>query len=95
MQSDIAFALTTEEVPFEREVAFGPRDRIDFLVGTVGVECKVAGSANQVMRQLSRYAESDRITELVLVTSKASHRQLNNSEMMGKIIRVRYIWGIG
>ena len=71
VQDDIASCLTSAGTTFEREVELGPTDRIDFMIGTVGLEVKVQGSANQVLRQLQRYAQSPRVTELVLFTMRA------------------------
>ncbi|HEX9640973.1 MAG TPA: hypothetical protein VGB13_06645 [Candidatus Krumholzibacteria bacterium] len=70
LQEEIAAVLSAECIGFEREVVLTPTDRIDFLVGTVGVEIKVKGSAHAVARQLLRYAEHERITELVLFTTR-------------------------
>ena len=71
LQRAIVQVLTNEGIPFEREVKLGPKDRIDFMLpGGVGIELKVKGSATNVARQLQRYAKSDRITALVLVTSR-------------------------
>ncbi len=51
-----------------------PADRIDFLLpGGVGIEVKVDGQPAAVWRQLVRYAASDRVTELLLVTTRAKH----------------------
>jgi hypothetical protein len=47
-----------------------PDSRIDYLIGRTGLELKTEGSVHEVMRQLRRYAESSRIDELVLLTSK-------------------------
>lgn len=46
-------------------------DRIDFYLpeSRVGIECKVKGEVDAIMRQLSRYAASPKISHLVLVTS--------------------------
>ena len=44
-------------------------DRIDFLVGRVGVEVKIGQPRRQILRQLERYAGSDRLDELLLVSS--------------------------
>lgn len=75
----------------EREVRLAPRDRIDLLVGRVGVECKVAGNAESVLRQLRRYAESDRIDALILVTSRAAHSRMP-ATVGGKPLHVVRTW---
>lgn len=90
MQACLATVFEEEAIEFAREVSLGKRDRIDFLVGSVGVECKVSGSDTEVLRQLGRYAECDRIGELLLVTSKASHRSLHGIEIVGKRISVHW-----
>lgn len=74
LQRGIAAALADAGVGAEREVRLTPRDRIDLLAGRVGVEVKVAGLARDVERQLARYAASDRVDALVLVTTRAGHR---------------------
>lgn len=61
-------ALESDGIICEAEVRLTPKDRIDLLAGTVGIEVKVAGSRRDVARQLERYAASDRIEALVLAT---------------------------
>jgi hypothetical protein len=75
MQDAVESALRAEQFAFRREVTRGT-DRIDFVVGSVGVELKVKGSAAEVLRQLERYAAWPDLTGLVLVTSKGAHRAL-------------------
>lgn len=70
-----------------REAILDARCRIDFLVDGVGIECKVAGSRAEVLRQLTRYADFDEIEALVLVTCIASHTRLPD-EIDGKKLRV-------
>lgn len=70
LQAGIAEVLRTAQIPFEREVTIGARDRIDFLVDGVGVEVKINGSADNLIRQLSRYAQAAVITELLVVSSR-------------------------
>lgn len=70
-QIDVAKLLTAAGVTFEREVILSSRDRIDFLAGDVGIECKVKGSVGDVAQQLIRYSQHDRIQSLVLVTGRA------------------------
>ena len=76
LQRGIAMLLEREKVAFEREVVLGPHDRIDFLVSDVGVEVKVDGTFNEVVRQVQRYLEYDRIGTVVLVTTRNKHRDI-------------------
>jgi hypothetical protein len=74
------------------EVRLTPRDRIDFLVGRVGVEAKVAMSPDAVLRQLARYAEHPDVDDLLLVTTKATHRGLP-TVVGGKPLQVLFLAG--
>ncbi len=76
LQAGLADALTAAGLVFEREVALGPRDRIDFVVDRVGIEVKIDGAPAVVLRQLLRYAHSDRVDHLILVTTRRTHRTL-------------------
>lgn len=93
LQAGIALALESEELPVAREVELFPGSRIDFLVGRVGVEVKVDGSLGAVTRQLHRYAESDRVDALVLVSSRNRHARQPGS-MSGKPLRVVILGGM-
>jgi len=70
LQEGISQALDQEGVDYEREVRLSPQDRIDFLIGDVGIEVKIKGSITSVVQQLQRYAKSDRIQSLILVTGR-------------------------
>lgn len=93
-QDGIADLLALRGFRFEREVRLNDRDRIDFLVGRVGIEIKVKGSWTDAVRQLQRYAASDRIDELVLITTRLSHAKLI-SEIGGKPLTIKWVgaWG--
>lgn len=79
MQQAVGQVLRDAGVPFEPERRLAPRDRIDFLLGSgIGIETKIGGSYIEVASQLLRYAESPLVTGLILVTNRASHRQLDN-----------------
>ena len=55
----------------EREVQLSPRDRIDFIVdGDIGIEVKIKGRVGETVEQLTRYAASERIGELILFTTR-------------------------
>jgi molybdopterin-biosynthesis enzyme MoeA-like protein len=73
----------------KREMELTPQNRIDFLIERIGVEVKVDGSTMAVTRQLLRYAESDLIDQLLLVTTKAKHRAIR--PMLGQK-PVRVVW---
>lgn len=45
-------------------------ERIDFMVGRVGIELKVDGGSAEVLRQLDRYAASPDVDALVLISSR-------------------------
>ncbi len=71
MQDGIAQALTAAVITHEREFILSTNDRIDFMAGDIGIECKVDGSAVPVARQLFRYLAQPRVAGLILVTSRA------------------------
>ena len=74
LQTAVRTALQHTAISFEEQVEITPGvSRIDFLVGAVGIELKVDGSTNAVIRQLHRYADSPRVSELLLVTTRAKH----------------------
>ena len=66
----IAAALCENDIHARVEVRLSDRDRIDVLAGSVGVEIKTAYTRREIMRQLKRYSEHDRIEALVLATAK-------------------------
>ncbi len=90
LQDGIAQVLESEGIAFEREVALTRSSRIDFMVGTVGLEVKIKGPVTAVLRQLYRYACSAETTRLVLVTTRAQHRRLPDM-LCGKPVTVVYL----
>lgn len=59
-----------------REVTLSAGGRIDFMVGSIGIEVKIAGSGLSVARQLQGYAQSSELTELILVTTLRRHHAI-------------------
>lgn len=80
--------LTKNQIAHSREVFLSDTDRIDFVVGRVGVELKTKGAANAIVRQLSRYAQSASLDSLVLVTTRHQHTRGMPRELSGKPVRV-------
>jgi hypothetical protein len=68
LQAAIEIVLLDNGFTFTRE-ALVAGGIIDFLAGAVGIEVKIKGPAREVLRQLTRYAEDDRIEHLVLVAA--------------------------
>jgi hypothetical protein len=93
LQQGLAAAFATTGLPVEREVRITPKDRLDFLVGRTAVEVKVAGQPESVLRQLQRYAASDRVDDLILITTRARHCSLP-AVVGGKRLTVLRIGGV-
>ena len=90
LQASLMRVLQESGVGFEREVRISDKDRIDFVVGKVGIEAKIKFSASDVTRQLHRYAQSDAIEELLLVTTRSKHLKVP-AQMSGKPVSVCYV----
>ena len=77
LQQQMWVLLTSSGLNVNREYRLSQRDRVDFMVtaetGNVAVECKIKGASNSIVSQLSRYAESSEVSEIILVTSKRIH----------------------
>lgn len=86
VQAAISERLTAAGVDHEREVRLSPRDVIDFVcVGRVGIEVKIKGGRRAILRQVERYAASDQLVAIVVVTAVAIGLPL---EIAGKPISV-------
>lgn len=96
LQFGIAQALESLKIANEPEFRLTAADRVDFLVeGGIGIEVKTMDSRggaglSAVTRQLWRYAKSDKINALILVTSRSKHRDLPK-EILGKPLYVVYL----
>lgn len=87
LQEGLAGALTDAGFAVEREVRLNRWDRIDLMVGRVGVEVKVAGRAADLARQVERYLQSDQLDGLVVVSSRVGHVGVHG-EFAGKPVSV-------
>lgn len=75
LQEALDDALRAADVTASREFKlYGDAGRIDFLtLEGVGIEVKIKGAWADVVRQLTRYANSPEVTRLILVTTKTEH----------------------
>ncbi len=94
MQAGIAIALKEASIEHSREAKL-KSGTIDFAVGKIGLECKIASRVMVVAEQLARYAEDPQFEELLLVTTVANHRKLDGTVLQGKPISVYWISPFG
>jgi hypothetical protein len=80
-----------ETVPVRRDVKIG-KDRIDFVVGSIGIEVKIGGTLSALTRQIHRYIQDETLHGLLVVTTKSGHRQMPEA-INGKPVRVLYLMG--
>lgn len=87
--------LEAAGIPFLHEVSLAPRCRIDLVCGQVGLEIKRGhAQRRRVLEQLKRYAASEEITCLILVTE---HTLNLPPEIAGKTVHevcLARLWGI-
>ena len=69
----IRAALERDGIEAQSEVRLSPKERIDLMAGSVGIEVKVGHSRRAILAQLERYAALPEIAALVLATGTAGH----------------------
>lgn len=91
----VAEALAAAGLAYVHEYRLGPRSRIDFLVGRVGVEIKKGRPASSdLAKQLRRYLASDALDGAVVVTQRATALP---GEILGKpvmLVSLNRLWGV-
>jgi hypothetical protein len=93
LQQGLSQLFTEAGIDAKPETHLSRRERPDFLIGTVAIEVKVKGSPADVRRQLARYAAHDTVTDVVLVTRCARHRELHG-QLGGKPVHVVWLSGV-
>lgn len=96
LQQKIAEQLTFANIDFKKEYVLGPRNRVDFMIdGGIAIEVK-KGKPNkqQVIRQIERYTEFQKVTAVILVveTSLNIPKKINNKECVS--FGLNKLWGI-
>ncbi len=97
LHQGMMIALTAAGIPVDdshHEVSLTAADRIDFLLaGGLGIEVKVSGQTSAVWRQLHRYATHERVSGLILVTTRTPHAVGAPVELNGKPVAVLVLRG--
>ena len=91
----IAQALSAAELAFEHEYKLGPRRRINFRVGRVGIEVKKGRPASAALAdQLRRYLESDALDGVIVVTQRVTAVPGTLCGKPVKLISLNRLWGV-
>lgn len=91
----VADALDAAGLPYEHEYKLGLRRRIDFRVGTIGIEVKKGRPASsELTGQLRRYLESDALDAVIVVTQRvtALPRTINGKPV--RLVSLNRLWGV-
>lgn len=70
MQHALAKTLTDAGVNYVREWDAKPYGRVDFYCDGIAIELKIKGAKAAIRRQLRRYAEHQKITSVILLTTR-------------------------
>ena len=91
----VARALTEAGLEFEHEYRLGPRRRIDFRVGRIGIEVKKGRPVSaQLREQLARYLESDALDAVIVVTQRVTRLPERIDGKPVYIISLNRLWGV-
>lgn len=88
LQAGLALILREHGIRYEAEVRISLKDRLDFLIkGGIAIETKIGGSLNRLTQQVHRYAQSDQVKAIIVLSPRAKHARLP-AEINGKPVFV-------
>lgn len=91
----VARALSDAGLNFEHEYRLGPRRRIDFRVGRVGIEVKKGHPASsELTRQLRKYLESDALDGVIVVAQRATALPETLCGKPVRLVSLNRLWGV-
>lgn len=95
IHAQVASALGAAGLSFEHEFKLGPRCRIDFVVGRVGIEVKKGRPAtSELTKQLRRYLESDALDAVIVVTQRVTRLPKTIGGKPVFLISLNRLWGV-
>ena len=95
IHAQVASALGAARLPFEHEYKLGPRCRIDFRVGRVGIEVKKGRPASSdLAKQLGRYLASDELDAVIVVTQRVTRVPESIGGKPVYLISLNRLWGV-
>ncbi len=91
----VAAALDTAGLVYEHEYRLGPRRRVDFRVGRIGIEVKKGRPASPALReQLQKYLESGALDGMIVVTQRATRVPETLCGKPVMLISLNRLWGV-
>ena len=91
----IAEALAAAGLEYEHEYRLGPRRRIDFRVGRIGIEVKKGRPASSALAaQLRKYLESDELDAVIVVTQRVTRVPNAIDGKPVVLISLNRLWGV-
>ena len=91
----VARALTDAGLAYEHEFRLGPRRRIDFRVGRVGIEVKKGRPASAELRkQVQKYLESDALDAVIVVTQRVTALPATIGGKPVRLVSLNRLWGV-
>lgn len=91
----VARALSGAGLPYEHEYRLGPRRRIDFRVGRIGIEVKKGRPASSQLReQLRRYLESDALDAVIVVAQRVTWVPEAICGKPVRLVSLNRLWGV-
>ena len=95
IHSAVARALSDAGLEYEHEYRLGPRRRIDFRVGRVGIEVKKGRpAASRLAEQLRRYLESDDLDAVVVVAQRVTTLPRAIAGKPVCLVSLNRLWGV-
>ena len=95
IHSIIAESLVNNGIEFQHEYRLSSDSRIDFLFGNIGIEVKKSTVKDKdLLKQLKKYSESDKVSKIILVTTKSVNIPsfINNKQIY--IVNLYRNWSI-
>lgn len=90
-QDQFAEWLRDTKLVYEREHTLSANERVDFLVEGIAVEFKLKCSSSKALQQLSRYAQSPTVKEILLISVTRAALQNLPPTLNGKPVRGLHI----
>ena len=95
IHAEIARALDAAGIAYIHEYRLGPRRRIDFLCGSIGIEVKKGRPDGARLReQLARYLDDGRISAAVVVLQRPCTLPERICGKSVRVVALNRLWGV-